>query len=259
MNMSKNIFDLSGKVALVTGGNGGLGYAIAKGLQEAGAEVFVTGRNINKNDAAKLAGLAVETINVTDAKGMTDLIESIESQHGRFDILVNNAGVYIDTPLLRLDPSAWHTCIETNLTAMVYCSKAAAEAMIRAGNGGKIINLGSAYSLFGHPNSVAYAASKTGVIGVTRSTALELGVHGIQVNAILPGWFETDINGDQPKQARGREIRQRTAAGRWGIPDDMKGITVFLASSASNFITGSALPIDGGYSVCDRFLYSEIT
>jgi 2-deoxy-D-gluconate 3-dehydrogenase len=149
---------------------------------------------------------------------------------------------------------AWDAVVETHLTGSFLCVKHAAAAMVRQGDGGKIINIGSMYSLYGSPNFVDYAAAKTGILGLTRALAVELARHRIQVNAILPGWFETDMTKGGPASEWGERIRRRTPAARWGRPDDLVGAVVFLASRASDFVTGAALPVDGGYAVADRQL-----
>ncbi|MET9381013.1 SDR family oxidoreductase [Streptomyces sp. NPDC002928] len=246
-----DLFSLHGKIAVVTGGNGGLGLAMARALRDAGAEVVVTGRDPKKN-AAVSDDFEVRPLDVTDAAAVDRLFDGISRDRG-LDILVNNAGIYLDDPVSEGDLSAWEQMVDVNLTGSLRCARAAARPMREAGSG-KIINVGSVYSLFGHPRSAGYAATKAGLIGLTRSLAAELGGYGIQANVILPGWFPTDINGDLPRMPRGEEIRRRTPAGRWGRDSDLSGIAVFLASRASDFVTGAAVPLDGGYMISDRFL-----
>lgn len=246
-------FSLHGRLALVTGGNGGLGLAMARALRAAGASVVVTGRNTGKN-AAVSAEFPVRPLDVTDPHDVSRVFRELRHEGSGIDILVNNAGVYLDDPEADPDLSAWDRMIAVNLTGALRCSREAAGQMARK-NSGKIINIGSVYSTFGHPNSVGYAASKAGVVGLTKSLAARHGADGIQVNAILPGWFPTDINGDLPRQQRGEEIRRRTPANRWGRDPDIGAVAVFLASAASDFVTGTALPVDGGYSVTDRFIH----
>ena len=247
-----NLFALDGRVALVTGGNRGLGLAMARALREAGAEVVVTGRDASAN-AAVAGELVVKQLDVRDDDAVESVIGGVIDDLGRLDILVTNAGIYRDQTVLDFDRGSWDEVLATNLTATVTCARAAAVPMARQ-HSGKIVTVGSMYSAFGHPSSVGYAASKAGVLGATRALACELGQHGIQVNAILPGWFPTDMNGDLPHEERGAAIRRRTPAGRWGCAGDLAGAVVFLASRASDFVTGVALPVDGGYLVSDREL-----
>ncbi len=157
-------------------------------------------------------------------------------------------------PILDFTTEQWHAVIDTHLTGSFLCAKHAAQAMVHRGEGGKIINVGSMYSLYGPPGSVAYASAKTGVLGLTRALAVELAAHAIQVNAILPGWYETDLTRGGPGSEWGERIRAKTPAGRWGHPDKLAGATVFLASCASDFVTGVALPVEGGYAIADRLL-----
>jgi 2-deoxy-D-gluconate 3-dehydrogenase len=256
--MSTELFSLAGKVALVTGGNGGIGRAIALGLREAGARVVVTGRNAAKNATiGKELGdpNSVFVLDVRDEDAVTNVVAQVAERYGRFDILVNNAGLFRGGSALSLSREDWDAVLATHLTGAFLCAKHAANAMIKAGNGGKIINIGSMYSLFGPPSYPDYAAAKTGVIGLTRALAVELAVHHIQVNAILPGWYETDLTRGLLDKPFGKEIRRRTAAGRWGDPRDLVGTAVFLAAPASDFVTGVSIPVDGGYSVSDRLLH----
>jgi 2-deoxy-D-gluconate 3-dehydrogenase len=247
-------FSLRGKVVVVTGGNGGLGRAMARAVRAAGATVVVTGRNPDRNaDAAR--EFDVRTLDVRDPDAVEALFADVRADLGRLDVLVNNAGVYLDNPLSGDVWPAWDEQVAVNLTGTLAGARAAARCMVPQ-NSGKIINVGSVYSTVGHPNSVGYAATKAGVLGLTRSLAAELGPHGIQVNAILPGWFPTAMNSDLPDQPRGTEIRRRTPAGRWGTDADLAGVVVFLAAPASDFVTGVAIPVDGGYTISDRYLYA---
>ncbi|WP_392536515.1 SDR family NAD(P)-dependent oxidoreductase [Legionella sp. 227] len=249
---SKN--DLNHCVALVTGGNGGLGLAMACALQQAGAQVIICGRDQEKLKHAQIHHLIPLTMDVSSEASIHAGFKTIEDQFKRLDILINNAGIYEDQHLSALSLKHWEHLIRTNLTSVFLCSQSAARFM-KPQQRGKIINVGSMYSLFGHPNSIGYATTKTGILGLTRSLALELGPWNIQVNAILPGWFETAINGSLPQTARGEEIRKKTALGRWGKPQDIGPLAVFLSSSGSDFITGAMIPIDGGYSVSDRTIW----
>jgi 2-deoxy-D-gluconate 3-dehydrogenase len=255
--MALDIFSLQGRVALVTGGNGGLGRAIALGLQEAGARVAVTGRDPTKNAAvgAELSDPSlVFSLDVRDEEAVRMAVAQVVERCGGLDILVNNAGVVRDQPVLALSRADWDAVVETNLTGMFLCAKHAAAAMVVRGRGGKIVNIGSIYSTFGTPSFSAYGAAKAGVLGLTRALAIELAVHGIQANAILPGWYETDLTRGMPTTPLGEEIRRRTPAGRWGEGNDLVGTAVFLASAASDFVTGTQLVVDGGYSVAERFV-----
>ncbi len=253
--MSTELFSLEGKVALVTGGNGGLGRAIALGLQEASALVAVTGRDLNKNAAvAKELGdeARVLSLDVRDEDAVCTAVADVVANLGSVDILVNNAGLFRGGSVIELTRDDWDAVIATHLTGAFLCTKHAARAMIKKEAGGKIINIGSMYSLFGPPEYSDYAAAKTGVVGLTRALAVELAIHRIQVNAILPGWFETDLTRGLPASASGEQIRRKTPAARWGSPEELVGTAVYLASAASDFVTGTCIPVDGGYAVADR-------
>ena len=226
---------------------------MALALQEAGAYVVIAGRNQKKLLHAQKHDLEIINMDVASQESIIQAFHQIQEKFGRLDILINNAGIYEDQHTLELSLEDWDRLISTNLTSIFLCSQQAARMMKNQGNG-KIINLGSMYSLFGHPNSVGYATTKTGILGLTRSLAAELGQWNIQVNAILPGWFETDMNGSLPTSERGEQIRRKTPLARWGKPQDIGPLAVFLASCGSDFITGASIPLDGGYSISDRFL-----
>lgn len=251
-------FSLDGRVALVTGGNGGLGLAMAHGLQAAGAQVAVTGRNPAKNQTAA-AALGAEALvlsaDVRDEAAVAKAVAAVVARFGRLDILVNNAGLARGGLVAEQARADWDAVVETHLTGAFLCAKHAARAMLARGEGGKIINIGSMYSVFGGSSFVDYTSAKAGLLGLTRGLAVELGPNGIQVNAILPGWYPTEMTQTVLESPRAEQIRRRTPAGRWGRGEDLVGATVFLASAASDFITGVALPVDGGYSVSDRYLY----
>jgi 2-deoxy-D-gluconate 3-dehydrogenase len=256
--MTSALFSLQDRVAMVTGGNRGLGRAIALGFQQAGARVVVTGRDPARNAAVghELGDPdAVVALDVRDEEAVAATVALIVERFGRLDILVNNAGVSHGASVLAMSRADWDAVMETNLTGMFLCAKHAGAAMVAGGAGGKIINVGSIYSLLGTPSFAAYGASKAGVLGLTRALAIELAVHGIQANALLPGWCETDMTQGMPASELGEEIRRRTPAGRWGQPDDMVGAAVFLASAASDFVTGVHLLADGGYAVTERFVH----
>ncbi|WP_315751667.1 MULTISPECIES: glucose 1-dehydrogenase [unclassified Bradyrhizobium] len=249
-------FDLRGKVAIVTGGNGGIGLGMARGLADAGADIAVVGRNEAKSQAAvaDLAARGVNAIAVTaDVSNKDDvaaMVARVIGELGRIDILINNAGMSIRKPPHVLELEEWQQVIDTNLTSAFLCSKAAYPAL-KANGGGKIINIGSMLSIFGASFAPAYAASKGGIVQYTRACACAWAPDNIQVNAILPGWIDTDLTRAARSQIDGLHDRvlARTPAARWGDIDDFAGIATFLSSPASDFVTGTAIPVDGGYSI----------
>jgi 2-dehydro-3-deoxy-D-gluconate 5-dehydrogenase len=254
--MTSQLFDLTGKVAIVTGGNGGIGLGMARGLADAGASIAVVGRNEAKSQAAVadleargVKAIAVAT-DVTDKVAVADMVARVSRELGRIDILVNNAGINIRKPPHSLDIEEWRSVIDTNLTSAFLCSKAVHAAMKAAG-GGKIINIGSMMSIFGASFAPAYAASKGGIVQFTRSCACAWAADNIQANAILPGWIDTDLTKRARTEIGGlhERVLSRTPAARWGEIGDFAGIAVFLASAASDFVTGTAIPIDGGFSI----------
>jgi 2-deoxy-D-gluconate 3-dehydrogenase len=247
-------FRLDGRVALVTGGNGGLGQAIAHGFQAAGASVVVTGRDAAKNrEAADALGAgSVLALDVRDEDDVARAIAAVVERHERLDVLVNNAGVGGSYSVLDMSLDEWRLLVDTSLTGSFLCAKHGARAMIEAGNGGSIINLGSMYSVFGPPRAVGYASAKAGILGLSRALAVELAPHGIRSNAILPGWIETAMTKAPLEGEIGYEVRRKTPAGRFGRPSDLVGAALFLASDASGFVTGIELPVDGGYRICER-------
>jgi 2-deoxy-D-gluconate 3-dehydrogenase len=249
------LLDLSGRVALVTGGNSGIGLGMAKGLAGAGASLVIGGRNAQKNAAAaKLLGelgaqvLAIEA-DVTLEADCNKLVSATLARFGRLDILVNNAGANIRKPPQDYTLDEWKTVMDTNLTSAFLCSKAAYPALVAAG-GGKIINTGSMTSIFGASFAMPYSASKGGIVQLSKALATAWAKDNIQVNAILPGWIDTDLTRQARKEVAGlhERVLARTPAARWGDPDDFAGIAVFLASRASDFVTGAAIAVDGGYS-----------
>jgi 2-deoxy-D-gluconate 3-dehydrogenase len=250
------LFDLTGRVAIVTGGNGGIGLGMARGMAEAGAAIIVAGRNEAKNAQAvkELTGFGAKAeavaVDVTKEDSCRAMVAAAVKRFGRVDILVNNAGTNIRKQPQEYALSEWHTVIDTNLTSAFLCSQAAYPEMKKAG-AGKIINIGSMMSIFGASFTSAYAASKGGIVQYTRATATAWAKDNIQVNAVLPGWIDTDLTRKARKEIDGLHDRvlARTPAGRWGSPADHAGIAVFLASAASDFVTGTAIPVDGGYSV----------
>lgn len=249
-------FDLSGKVAVVTGGNGGIGLGMAKGLASAGAAVAVAARNEAKSAKAvkeleQFGGkvIAVST-DVADEGSIAAMVKTVVAKLGRVDILVNNAGTNIRKLPQDLSAKEWHTVIDTNLTSAFLCSKACYPEMMKQGRG-KVLNNGSMMSIFGAPWTPAYAASKGGMVQLTRALATAWAKDNIQVNCFLPGWIDTELTQGARQQVPGlhEKVLGRTPAARWGHIDDFMGIAIFLASPASDFVTGTAIPVDGGYSV----------
>ena len=254
--MKTRLFDLDGKVAIVTGGNGGIGLGLARGLADAGANIAVVGRNETKSKAAvnDLAARGVKAASVvadvTDKEAVARMVESVTAEFGRIDILINNAGINVRKPPHALAIEEWESVIDTNLTSAFLCSKAVYPAM-KAARGGKIINIGSMMSIFGASFTPAYAASKGGIVQFTRACACAWASDNIQANAILPGWIDTDLTERARAEVSGlnERVLARTPAARWGTIDDFAGIAVFLSSAASDFVTGAAIPVDGGFSV----------
>lgn len=248
-------FDLSGKVAAVTGGNGGIGLAMAEGLARAGASIMIIGRNSEKNNVAegKLAALGVKAsafaADVTSEEDCAAAMAAAKDRFGRLDILINNAGTNIRNVPHKLSLQDWRTVIDTNLSSAFICSNAAYPLL--SAEGGKIINIGSMLSIFGSSYGAAYAASKGGIVQLTKSQAVAWAPDNIQVNAILPGWINTDMTRQARIDVDGLHdrIQGRTPADRWGDPEDLAGVAVFLSAAASNFVTGTAIPVDGGFSV----------
>jgi len=255
---TRALFDLTGRVALVTGGNGGIGRGIAIGLAEAGAAVAVFGRNDDKNarvlDELKAIGCPSLAMNVdvTVRDGLEPAFQRVERELGEVDILVNNAGhANLSGGVLLETAADWDRVIESQLNAVFLLSKLGAAAMA-ARRRGKIINVGSMYSYFGSGLIPSYSAAKGAVIQLTKSMAIELAPHNVQVNAIAPGWIETDMTAPvrtPAMTAMNAEILARTPAGRWGQPDEIAGTAVYLASHASDFVTGATIRVDGGYSI----------
>ena len=251
------MFDLNGRVAVVTGGNGGIGLGLARGLVAAGATVVVAGRNAVKSRAAvdelstigRGSAIAIE-VDVIEEASVQRLVSGTLDRCGRLDILVNNAGINVRKLPQEITLDEWRRVMDTNLTSAYLCSHAAYPAMKAAG-GGKVINIGSMMSIFGAGFVPAYAASKGGIVQFTKACASAWARDNIQVNAILPGWIDTELTKGAREQVPGlnENVLRRTPAGRWGLPDDFRGIAVFLASAASDFVTGAAIPVDGGYSI----------
>ncbi|MCI0545848.1 MAG: glucose 1-dehydrogenase [Candidatus Rokubacteria bacterium] len=250
------MFDLKGRVAVVTGGNGGIGLGMARGLAGAGASIVVAGRQAEKSrravaelEALGAPAIAVEA-DVSQEPAVAAMIRSTVDRFGRLDILVNNAGINIRKPPHELSLAEWRQVIDVNLTSAFLASRDAYPVMKRNG-GGKIINIGSMMSIFGAPFVTAYGPSKGGIVQLTRALASAWARDNIQVNAVLPGWIDTDLTRRGRAEVAGlhERVLARTPAGRWGSIDDMAGIAVFLASPASDFVTGTAIPVDGGFSI----------
>jgi len=250
------MFDLKGKAALVTGGNGGIGLGMAKGLAQAGAALAIAGRDAKKNaDAiAQLQALGARAValkvDLKEEKACRAMVDEAAAQLGRLDILVNNAGMNIRKPPQDLTLDEWKEVMDTNLTSAFVASQAAYPHLKRAGRG-KIVNIGSMMSIFGGSYLAPYAASKGGIVQLTKSLAAAWAKDNIQVNAVLPGWIDTALTQRARKELTGlnERVLSRTPAGRWGEPADLAGIAVFLCAQASDFVTGTAIPVDGGYSV----------
>jgi 2-deoxy-D-gluconate 3-dehydrogenase len=247
-----NLFDLTGKTALITGGNGGIGLGMAKGLAMAGARIAIAARDRTKAEKA-LAELGAQAefieLDVLSEASCRKAVAETAERFGGLDILVNNAGTSIRKQPQALSVDEWRFVLDTNLTGSFVCSQAAYPHMQRAG-GGKIVNIGSMMSLFGSSYASAYAASKGGIVQMTKALASAWAKDNIQVNAILPGWIDTALTRQAREQVEGlyERVLARTPAQRWGTPDDFAGIAVFLASSASDFVTGTTITVDGGYS-----------
>lgn len=244
-------FDLAGKGALVTGANTGIGQAIAVALAEAGADVAVAGRSEPVETLSAIEAVGRKAVNIKADLGSITPVQRVIDEAiaglGRLDILVNNAGIIRRDDLLDFNEADWDAVIDTNLKTLFFLSQAAARSMTARGSG-KIINIASLLSFQGGIRVPSYAAAKSGVSGVTKAMANELAPKGVQVNAIAPGYISTNntaaLQGDE---TRNRQILERIPTGRWGKPEDIAGAAVFLASSASDYVTGQVLAVDGGW------------
>jgi NAD(P)-dependent dehydrogenase (short-subunit alcohol dehydrogenase family) len=253
--MSLDIFNLDGRVALITGGNRGLGFAMAQALAEAGANVVVTSRQEVRavESAAALAGITGQrtmglVVDVTDAEQIESMVSDVVKEFGRIDILVNNAGINIRKPVEELDEASWDLVQHTNLKAPFLCSRAAARHM-KEQRFGRIINLSSMLGMVALPERSVYCSSKGGLIQLTKVLALEWAAHNITVNALCPGPFATELNIPVMNNPQTNQFfLNHIPLGRWGRPEELGGAIVFLASDASSFMTGAALTIDGGWT-----------
>ena len=252
------LFDLSGRVAVVTGGNGGIGRSLALGCASAGASVAIVGRNEEKNqnvlgELQEIGNPAMALrFDLSQRDQLEPALDEIERQLGPVEILINNAGIVsLSGGVLEESTEDWDQVIETQLSAVFLFSKFAARSMTKRKTG-KIINIGSMYSYFGSAVAPSYSAAKGAIVQLTKSMAIELAPYNVQVNAIAPGWFVTDMTAPvrSPElKEMNDEILLRTPAGRWGQTDELIGTAIFLASRASDFVTGALIPVDGGYSI----------
>jgi len=253
--MPDNLFDLHGKTALITGGNGGIGLGIANGFAESGANIAVAGRNTTKTEEVVAAlsdrntsAIGIE-VDVANQESVEDMITNTLEAFGQIDILVNNAGIGIRNLPHEYNLEDWNKVININLTGAFLCSKAVYPNMKTRGSG-KIINIGSMTSIFGLDWAIAYASSKGGIVQLTKTLAVSWAKDGIQANSILPGWIHTDLTQGikDNYQDRYDHILSRIPENRWGEPADLSGTAIFLASDASNYVTGVSIPVDGGYT-----------
>lgn len=250
--MSNQPFSLQGKIAVVTGANTGLGQAMALALARAGAAIALVGRSAPDDTRSQIAALggksAAIMADLSDAGTVSDVIAAAKKTFGTVDILVNNAGIIKRNDAIDFTMEEWDSVMATNLKVPFFLAQAAAREMFAAGHGGKIINVASLLSFQGGIRVASYTASKSGLAGITRLLANEWAGKGINVNAIVPGYFRT--NNTEALRAdpqRNREILQRIPAGRWGEPAELGGAAVFLASAASDYVHGALIPVDGGW------------
>jgi gluconate 5-dehydrogenase len=246
------LFDLTGRTALITGSGQGLGFAIARGLAQAGAAIALNGRDEQKLEAAAEtlradeARVTIAPFDVTDGAATTAGVGKVEAEFGPIDILVNNAGIQRRAPLAEMTELQWREVIDTNLTSAFLVARAVVPGMI-ARRSGKIINICSVMSEVSRPTIGNYAAAKGGLKMLTRAMAVEWARHGVQANAIAPGYFVTALNKPLVENVEfNKWICGRTPAGRWGQPEELAGAAIFLASRASDFVNGQILTVDGG-------------
>lgn len=248
-------YNLSGKVAVVTGAGTGIGGGIAQGLVEAGASLFATYNTHYPTELEALAkengvGFAAMQLDLYDKANWAKVVDEPVKAFGRLDILVNNAGTCLRSPAIEHSEEYWDAVIQLNEKALFFISQKAAQQFVKQGSRGKIINIASMLSYLGGFNCASYVASKHAVMGLTRVMASEWAQKGINVNALAPGWIRTNLSEALQKDPeRNAAILARIPMGDWGVPEDFKGVAVFLASDASNYVTGVTIPVDGGYLV----------
>ncbi|HEY0101960.1 MAG TPA: 2-dehydro-3-deoxy-D-gluconate 5-dehydrogenase KduD [Brevundimonas sp.] len=241
-------FDLSGRTALVTGANTGLGQAIAVGLAGAGADIVAVGRSAPTATEALVGGLGRSFRAISADLGSTAPIADVVAEAGQVDILINNAGIIRRADSLDFSEEDWDAVIDTNLKSAFFLSQAVARTWVAGGRGGKVINICSMLSFQGGIRVPSYTASKSGLAGLTRLLACEWAGRGINVNGIAPGYFATNnTEALRADETRNRDILARIPAGRWGDPSDLSGAAVFLASDAAAYVHGAILPVDGGW------------
>jgi NAD(P)-dependent dehydrogenase (short-subunit alcohol dehydrogenase family) len=240
------MFDLTGKVCLVTGGNGGIGLGIAKGLKEAGAQVVIWGRNIEKSVKTDLA---YDIVDVSQEDQVEIAMDKIVLNHGKIDFVVANAGITSwSTPFHEITKEEWREIFSVNMEGVFFTFKHAISNMIKHGEGGSLMGISSGTAIFGFPRAEHYAATKMGVIAMVRCIAVEYARHGIRANAVIPGWIQTDMTQpliDHPKFAE--KNLKRIPMRRWGQPSDIAPMAVYFASDESSYHTGDTVTVDGAY------------
>ncbi|QDH17768.1 SDR family oxidoreductase [Swingsia samuiensis] len=249
--MSLSLFDLTGRTALITGSSQGIGYTLAKGLKEAGAKIIINGRDESKlsKAAESLGGAETIVFDVTDHQAVKESVDQYEAQNGPIDILINNAGMQYRAPLEEFPAEMFHKILETNLTSVFNVSQAVANHMLKRQKG-KIINIASVQSSLARPNITPYTATKGAVANITKGMATEWARHGLQCNAVAPGYFDTPLNAALVNDKEFSDwLSHRTPAGRWGKLEELIGASIFLASDASSFVNGHVLYVDGGITV----------
>ncbi|MDH3233233.1 MAG: glucose 1-dehydrogenase [Alphaproteobacteria bacterium] len=248
-------FNIEGRVALVTGASSGLGRQFALTLARAGAKVALCARRMDRlaqlaDEISEFDGRALPVeLDVTNAGSVREAVQATETELGAISIVVNNSGVAIVKPPLEFEEADWDTVLDTNLKGAWLVAREAASAMARHGHGGSIINIASMLAERITGQNVAYAASKAGLVHMTHALAFELARYGIRVNAISPGYIETEMNRDFLASKRGQEMLKRVPLRRYGKPEDLDGVLMLLASDASEFITGAVIAADGGHAV----------